>query len=43
MRMRAKVSRMGNKYVIVVPTAYHKDIEKFVGDGKYVDIQITAA
>lgn len=42
MKFRAKVSQMGDKVIILIPTAYHKDAKQFVKRG-YVDVEITKA
>ena len=31
MRFRAKVSTMGEKFVIIIPTNYHKEAKPFKG------------
>jgi hypothetical protein len=40
-KFRAKVSEMGDKWIIIVPKAYHKDIEKLAN--KFLDVEVTEA
>jgi hypothetical protein len=38
-KFRAKVSEMGDKWIIIVPKAYHKDMEKLAN--KFLDVEVT--
>jgi hypothetical protein len=38
---RAKVSRMGDKIHIIIPKAYHRDIEKQNLVDEYVDVDVS--
>jgi hypothetical protein len=40
-KFRAKVSRMGDKIHIIIPKAYHRDVEKQKLVDEYVDIELT--
>jgi hypothetical protein len=37
-KVRAKISRMGDKVHILIPKAYHKDVESLVN--QFVDVEI---
>jgi antitoxin component of MazEF toxin-antitoxin module len=37
-RVRAKITRMGDKVHIIIPKAYYKDIQKMID--KFVDVDI---
>jgi hypothetical protein len=38
MKFRARVSPMGDKYIIVIPRKYHKDAKPFKGHD--VDVEV---
>jgi hypothetical protein len=38
MKFRAKVSGMGDKFIIIIPRAFHKDVKPFKGD--YVEVEV---
>ena len=40
-RVKAKVSRMGDKIHIIIPKAYHKDIERANLVNEFVDVEIS--
>jgi hypothetical protein len=40
-RVRAKITRMGDKVHIIIPKAYYKDVEKLID--KFIDLDITEA
>jgi hypothetical protein len=40
-RVRAKLTRMGDKVHIIIPKSYYKDIEKLID--KFIDVDITEA
>lgn len=40
-RFKAKISEMGEKYIIVVPMAYHADVDKKNWKKKFLYIDIT--
>jgi hypothetical protein len=40
-KFKAKISEMGDKYIVIVPTAYHNDIDKKNWKGKFLYVDIT--
>ena len=40
-KLRAKVSRMGDKIHIIIPKSYHKDLERAKLIDEFVDVEIT--
>jgi hypothetical protein len=38
-RVRARITRMGDKVHIIIPRAYYKDVEKLID--KFIDLDIT--
>ena len=40
-RFKAKISEMGDKYIIVVPMAYHDDIDKKNWKRKFLYVDIS--
>jgi hypothetical protein len=40
LKIKAKVSKMGDKIHIIIPKSYHQDIEKYNLLNQFVDIEI---
>ena len=39
-KFKAKISEMGDKYIIIIPTAYHDDIDKKNWKRKFLYVDI---
>ena len=39
-KFKAKISEMGDKYIIIIPTAYHDDIDKKNWKKKFLYVDI---
>jgi hypothetical protein len=40
MKFRAKLTQMGDKYIIIIPRLFHKDVKPYKGT---IDVEITKA